>query len=85
MGTLESRVTQKGQVTVPAEIRELLGIKPRDSVRFVCGPDGVRIIPVSSRVERHFGAAAGSRESLTWREERSAFEDGVAAETALDK
>ncbi len=30
----ESRLTQKGQVTIPAEIRARLGLKPRDRVRF---------------------------------------------------
>ena len=46
MRIYETRVTQKGQVTVPAEIREKLGIKPRDLVRFESTPDGVRLLPV---------------------------------------
>lgn len=32
---LSSAVTTKGQVTVPAELREKLGIKPGDRVGFV--------------------------------------------------
>ncbi len=79
-----SRVTQKGQVTVPAEIREKLGIKPRDFVRFESTPDGVRLLPVPSRVERHFGAAE-SKETHSWREERAAFEEGVTREAAADR
>ena len=84
MPVYESRVTQKGQVTVPAEIREKLGIKPRDFVRFESTPDGVRLLPVPSRVERHFGAA-GSKETPSWREERTAFEEGVAREATADR
>lgn len=80
MRVYETRVTQKGQVTVPAEIRKELGIKPRDFVRFEFTPDGVRLLPVPSRVDRYFGAAASSRKALTWREERAAFERGVAKE-----
>ena len=80
MRVYETRVTQKGQVTVPAEIRKELGIKPRDLVRFEFTPDGVRLLPVPSRVDRYFGAAASSRKALTWREERAAFEEGVAKE-----
>ena len=84
MPVYESRVTRKGQVTVPAEVREQLGIEPGDVVRFESPPDGVRLLPVPSQVARYFGAAAGTRQSLTWREERAAFEEGVAAETAED-
>ena len=80
MRVYETRVTQKGQVTVPAEIRKELGIKPRDFVRFESTPDGVRLLPVPSRVDRYFGAASSSLKALTWREERAAFEEGVAEE-----
>lgn len=36
-------VTSKGQVTIPVEIREKLGIKPHDRVRFVIEGDRARI------------------------------------------
>jgi antitoxin PrlF len=39
---LSSAVTTKGQVTVPAEMREKLGIKPGDRVGFV--EEGGRLI-----------------------------------------
>ena len=39
---LSSAITTKGQVTVPAELREKLGIKPGDSVGF--GEEGGRLI-----------------------------------------
>ena len=81
MRIYETRVTQKGQVTVPAEIREKLGIKPRDFVRFESTPDGVRLLPVPSRVECHFGTAAKSQAALSWQEERAAFEEGVAKDS----
>ena len=85
MRVYETRVTQKGQVTVPAEIRKELGIKPRDFVRFESTPDGVRLLPVRSPVDRYFGAAASSQKALTWREERAAFEEGVAKEAESDR
>jgi antitoxin PrlF len=34
-----SRVTSKGQITVPREIRERLGLKRGDQVEFVAGRD----------------------------------------------
>ena len=85
MRVYETRVTQKGQVTVPAEIRKELGIKPRDFVRFELTPDGVLLLPVISPVDRYFGAAASSEKTLTWREERAAFEEGVAREAESDR
>ena len=34
------RVTSKGQVTIPREVREALGIRPRSEVEFVKIKDG---------------------------------------------
>lgn len=38
-----SSVTQKGQVTIPVDMRNYLGIKKGDSVLFVKEQDGIRI------------------------------------------
>jgi AbrB family looped-hinge helix DNA binding protein len=75
-------VTTKGQVTIPAEIREHLGIKPKDRVRFNIGRDGsVTIAPTRSHVLASFGAvkAPGGvhKDDATLRRE---FEEGVAAD-----
>jgi len=37
---LESAITVKGQATIPKEIREHLGLKPGDRVKFFLHPDG---------------------------------------------
>ena len=79
---LETTITQKGQVTVPAEIRAHLGLKPRDRVRFVLEGDAVMLRPAPSRIARHFGAVPIAGESLDARQERRAFEEGVAQEVA---
>jgi len=43
---MESSVTSKGQVTIPKEAREHLGLKPGDKVKFFIQPDGrVVILP----------------------------------------
>lgn len=44
-----SSVTVKGQVTIPKEIRDRLGIRPGDRVEFLEGADGVRIRKQVSR------------------------------------
>ncbi len=40
---LVSTLTQKGQVTIPAPIRRLLGLKPKSKVAFLQKKDGVHI------------------------------------------
>ena len=49
-------VTEKGQVTIPNEIRKALGIRPRDKVRFTLDGGEVRLTPVSVTLESAFGA-----------------------------
>lgn len=51
---LSSSVTTKGQVTIPIELREKLGIKPGDRVGFV--DEGGRIV-----LQRQESASAGNK------------------------
>jgi AbrB family looped-hinge helix DNA binding protein len=41
------RVTSKGQVTIPQELREQFGIQPGAEVRFAADGDGIRITKAS--------------------------------------
>jgi AbrB family looped-hinge helix DNA binding protein len=50
------RITSKGQVTIPIEIREQAGLKPNTEVDFEFDGEFVRIIPVSSRTRQSRGA-----------------------------
>lgn len=49
-------MTQRGQVTVPAEVRRLLGLKPRDKVAFEIADDVVRITPARFTLETAFAS-----------------------------
>ena len=62
MRSLESRLTQKGQVTIPAEIRARLGLKPRDRVRFEIEGEVIVIKPATSTLLAGYGAVQGSTE-----------------------
>jgi AbrB family looped-hinge helix DNA binding protein len=43
---MESAITSKGQATIPKPIRDHLGLKPGDQVKFFIHPDGhVAILP----------------------------------------
>ncbi len=44
------RVTSKGQVTIPKEIRERLGIVPGSEVEFLPTVDGVRLVAFNENV-----------------------------------
>jgi AbrB family looped-hinge helix DNA binding protein len=39
-----AKVTSKGQVTVPVEIRRYLGLKPGEHLRFEPQADGIRLV-----------------------------------------
>jgi len=52
---LSSSVTTKGQVTIPVELREKLGIKPGDRVGFVAEGDRVILQRQETAVEAMFG------------------------------
>lgn len=41
---LTSRVTTKGQITIPQEVREKFGFLPHTKVEFVVTPHGPRIV-----------------------------------------
>jgi AbrB family looped-hinge helix DNA binding protein len=45
------RITEKGQVTIPVEIRERFGLLPHTEVEFVVDGDAVRIVPLPGRAE----------------------------------
>jgi len=79
----ETTITIKGQVTIPAEIRAKLGLKPRDKVQFELEDDTVILRKSASRIERHFGAVQVPK-ALDWRQEREAFEQGVAEEVGAE-
>jgi AbrB family looped-hinge helix DNA binding protein len=80
--TPDTTLTTKGQVTIPSEIRELLGLKPKDKVRFVVASDGSVVIgPAPSRIETLFGAVKPLQPAKNDGTLRREFEEGVAAET----
>lgn len=49
-------ITSKGQMTLPKEVRDRLGLHPGDKVDFVFGPDGQLFVkPRTIHVEQLFG------------------------------
>lgn len=52
------RITSKGQVTIPVDVRERFGLLPDTEVRFVTDDDGVRIVPMTPGPYSRGGALA---------------------------
>ena len=44
----QARITSKGQITVPRDIRRTLGVRPGDRLLFEVDEGGVRVRPVRS-------------------------------------
>ena len=80
MKELETRLTQKGQITIPKEIRTRLGLKPKDLVRFEVEGDVVRLKPAPSKLLEGYGAVAPRKRPENWKEVRAEMEQAIAAE-----
>lgn len=55
---IEARISSKGQTTIPAEVREKLGLHAGDRIAFIEMDQGYLIIPRNRPVEILFGALA---------------------------
>jgi antitoxin PrlF len=56
------RVTQKGQVTIPLEVRRALGIHPGSDVEFVLDERGARVLVDRDRVADEIAGMRGAGE-----------------------
>ncbi len=74
----ESRITSKGQTTIPVEVRRALGIKTGDVVRYEIDGDKVRLIKKRNVMELAGILYDPSRRPLTIEEMDEAIMDAVA-------
>ena len=78
MKEILSTVTSKGQVTIPVEIRQYLGIDTGDKIAFVIDDDGSIRIKIPRYPLR--GAAGSLKRPLSWQQMRQvAYEDRFKA------
>ena len=56
MSEFVTTVTQKGQVTIPGELRKALNIRPKDKIAFELTDGEVRLRPMRSRLTAGYGA-----------------------------
>jgi len=84
---LFSVVTRKGQVTLPAEIRDRLGIRQGDKVAFsVEDPEGglLMVRTVRSIAQSTFGAVKPRKRPEDFQELRQEFEEAVVEEAMAE-
>lgn len=74
-----SMIISKGQVTIPAEIRRHLKLKPGDRVEFVVEPDGrVVLMPATMDVKELMGLLAPAPRRLSLQEMDAAIRGRAA-------
>ena len=56
MKEIVTTITQRSQVTIPAEVRRVLGVKPRDKVAFTIEDGGVRLASARFSLESAYGS-----------------------------
>lgn len=82
MKTAMVAVTNRGQITIPLEVRQHLGLGANDKVGFVIKDDGtVRLVPEHDRTIASLAGAVGSLETpSSWEEVQSiAWDDHLTA------
>ncbi len=84
MQEFETTLTEKGQVTIPLEIRRLIGLQPRDKVRFQVEGDMIKISRASSKLLAGYGAVPPLQKPEDFQKLREEFEKGVAQEVASE-
>ncbi len=84
MQELETTLTQKGQVTIPLEIRRMMDLEPHDRVRFEVDGDTVRIIKASSKLLKWYKSVTPQNKPEDFRAIREEFEKGVAEEVVSE-
>ncbi len=76
---VESTITSKGQTTLPKPVREALGVRPGDRVRYIIIDDEVRIIPMRP-IARLFGMLKYEGPPKTLEDMERAIAEGASEE-----
>jgi antitoxin PrlF len=75
---MESAITVKGQATIPKAIRNHLGLKPGDRVKFFVHPDGSVVLLPKLPASALRGIVKGRRRPVTITKMNQAIREGAA-------
>jgi AbrB family looped-hinge helix DNA binding protein len=84
MAMIESTLTDKGQTTVPREVREALGIKPRQRLQWDLGGDGTVTVRPEPSALPLFGSLKSRRKFPGIKAEKAAVRRDVADHEGKD-
>ena len=84
LDVFESRMSQRGQATIPAAIRACLDLNPGERVRFAIRGDDVVIERAESRLLAGYGAVQPRNRPEDWDAIEEDFERQMAADAADD-
>lgn len=84
MREYETSMTEKGQVTIPQEIRRIMGLRPHDRVHFQVRGEEITISRASSKLLAGFGAVTPKNQPEDIHKQRKAFEEGVAEDVVSE-
>ena len=73
---MESAITTKGQATIPKAIREYLGLRPGDRIKFFLHPDGSVVLLPKLPVSALRGIVKPRQPPVTIEEMEEAAADG---------
>jgi antitoxin PrlF len=83
---MESAITAKGQATIPKQIREHLGLKPGDRLKFFLHPDGtVVLLPKLPARSLRGIVRSRRRRAVTIAQMNKAVAEGAAGSAARAK
>lgn len=82
MKEMTTTITRRGQVTIPAEVRRLLKVKPMDKVSFtIIDGNEVRLAPAAFTLESAYGSVTPSRKPEDFKKIAQAAKEAKAEET----
>lgn len=85
MRVITMTTTQRNQVTIPVEVRRLLGLQPRDKVAFTIDDGGtVRLAAAPFSLESAYGSVTPARTPEDFEEVSRNAKDAKAAKTAQE-
>ena len=73
---IESSITTEGRTTLPEPVRDALGLRPGDRIRYLIVDDDVRILPVRS-IDRLFGVLKSDGPPATLDDMERAIAEGA--------
>ncbi len=81
---LQSTLTDKGQTTVPAEVREALGVKPRQQLEWSIRKDGSAVVRPRPSAMGLFGSLKPRKKFPGARKEKEAVRRAIAEQAAKE-